>query len=143
MSFCKKKIEYNTYQIKGIREMMYGEICLKRDIFMDIDNLAISELIEEDLINNSIRVFLLNQNGFIFSNKKDLFSTLQDKNSVKKVFETLSKRYANRKGGYYRVLKEGFRTGDDAPMAIIELVDWDINAIIHPYINIFLGVDSI
>ena len=40
-----KKIEYNTYQIKGIREMMYGEICLKRDIFMDIDNLAISELI--------------------------------------------------------------------------------------------------
>ncbi len=62
------------------------------------------------------------------SNKKDLFSTLQDKNSVKKVFETLSKRYANRKGGYSRVLKAGFRTGDDAPMAIIELVDRDINA---------------
>ena len=57
------------------------------------------------------------------SNKKDLFSTLQDKNSVKKVFETLSKRYANRKGGYSRVLKAGFRTGDDAPMAVIELVD--------------------
>ena len=62
------------------------------------------------------------------SNKKDLFSTLQDKNSVKKVFETLSKRYANRKGGYSRVLKAGFRTGDDAPMAVIELVDRDINA---------------
>ncbi len=62
------------------------------------------------------------------SNKKDLFSTLQDKNSVKKVFETLSKRYANRKGGYSRVLKAGFRTGDDAPMAIIELVDRDFNA---------------
>ena len=57
------------------------------------------------------------------SNKKNLFSTLQDKNSVKKVFETLSKRYANRKGGYCRVLKAGFRTGDDAPMAVIELVD--------------------
>ena len=57
------------------------------------------------------------------SNKKSLFSKLQDKNSVKKVFETLSKRYANRKGGYSRVLKAGFRTGDDAPMAIIELVD--------------------
>ena len=71
-----KKIEYNTYQIKGIREMMYGEICLKRDIFMDIDNLAISELIEEDLINNSIRVFLLNQNGFIFSNKKDIITSI-------------------------------------------------------------------
>ena len=62
------------------------------------------------------------------SNKKSLFSKLQDKNSVKKVFETLSKRYANRKGGYSRVLKAGFRTGDDAPMAVIELVDRDINA---------------
>ena len=41
----------------------------------------------------------------------------------KKVFETFSKRYANRKGGYSRVLKAGFRTGDDAPMAVIELVD--------------------
>ena len=57
------------------------------------------------------------------TNKKNLFSKLQDKNSVKKVFETLSKRYANRKGGYSRVLKAGFRTGDDAPMAVIELVD--------------------
>ena len=57
------------------------------------------------------------------SNKKSLFSKLQDKNSVKKVFETLSKRYAKRNGGYSRVLKAGFRTGDDAPMAVIELVD--------------------
>ena len=62
------------------------------------------------------------------SNKKSLFSKLQDKNSVKKVFETLSKRYANRKGGYSRVLKAGFRTGDDAPMAVIELVDRNIEA---------------
>ena len=62
------------------------------------------------------------------SNKKNLFSKLQDKNSVKKVFETLSKRYANRKGGYSRVLKAGFRTGDDAPMAVIELVDRNIEA---------------
>ena len=61
------------------------------------------------------------------TNKKNLFSTLQDKTSVKKVFETLSKRYADRKGGYSRVLKAGFRTGDDAPMAVIELVDRDIN----------------
>ena len=63
------------------------------------------------------------------SKKKHLFSELQDKKSVKKVFETFSKRYANRKGGYSRVLKAGFRTGDDAPMAVIELVDRDMNAI--------------
>ena len=62
------------------------------------------------------------------SKKKNLFSKLQNKDSVKKIYETLSKRYANRKGGYSRVLKAGFRTGDDAPMAVIELVDRDVNA---------------
>ena len=62
------------------------------------------------------------------SNKKKLFSKLQDKNSVIKVFDILSKRYENRKGGYSRVLKAGFRTGDDAPMAVIELVDRNVEA---------------
>tara|TARA_B100001123_G_C14806363_1_gene826481 strand:+ start:149 stop:592 length:444 start_codon:yes stop_codon:yes gene_type:complete len=62
------------------------------------------------------------------SKKKDLFSKLQNKNSVKKIYEILSKRYANRKGGYSRVLRAGFRTGDDAPMAVIELVDRDTSA---------------
>ena len=59
----------------------------------------------------------------ILSNKKKLFSKLQNKQSVSKVFDELSKRYNARKGGYSRVLKAGFRTGDDAPMAVIELVD--------------------
>ena len=62
------------------------------------------------------------------NNKKKLFSKLQDKNSVKKVFSVLSERYNKRNGGYSRVLKAGFRTGDDAPMAIIELVDRDKDA---------------
>ena len=57
------------------------------------------------------------------ASKKILFSKLQDSKSVKKLTDTLSKRYENRKGGYSRVLKAGFRTGDDAPMAVIELVD--------------------
>ena len=61
-------------------------------------------------------------------NKKKLFSKLQNQFSVKKVFNELSKRYNNRKGGYSRVLKAGFRTGDDAPMAVIELVDRNIEA---------------
>ena len=59
----------------------------------------------------------------ILSNKKRLFSKLQNKKSVTKVFDELSKRYSSRKGGYSRVLKAGFRTGDDAPMAVIELID--------------------
>ena len=60
--------------------------------------------------------------------KKKLFSELQDEKSVKKVFEELSKRYSKRNGGYSRVLKAGFRTGDDAPMAVIELIDRNIEA---------------
>ena len=59
-------------------------------------------------------------------NKKD--SKLQNKNSVVKVFDILSARYEKRKGGYSRVLKAGFRYGDDAPLAVIELVDRDEKA---------------
>ena len=62
------------------------------------------------------------------SNKKKLFSKLQDESSVGKVFSVLSARYQKRQGGYCRVLKAGFRYGDDAPMAIIELVDRDVEA---------------
>jgi large subunit ribosomal protein L17 len=60
--------------------------------------------------------------------KKNLFSELQSKFSVEKLSKTLSQRYMNRKGGYSRVIKAGFRYGDDAPMAVIELVDRDIQA---------------
>ena len=62
------------------------------------------------------------------SNKKRLFSKLQDKSSVVKVFDTLSTRYQKRQGGYSRVIKAGYRYGDDAPMAIIELVDRNVEA---------------
>ena len=60
--------------------------------------------------------------------KKNLFSKLQDKNSVDKLIKTLSQRYEKRKGGYCRIVRAGFRYGDDAPMAIIELVDRDVLA---------------
>ena len=60
--------------------------------------------------------------------KKNLFSKLQDKLSVDKLIKTLSQRYEKRKGGYSRVIRSGFRYGDDAPLAIIELVDRDIEA---------------
>ena len=60
--------------------------------------------------------------------KKNLFSQLQDKSSVDKLINKLSQRYEKRRGGYSRVIKAGFRYGDDAPMAIIELLDRDIQA---------------
>ena len=59
---------------------------------------------------------------------KILISKLQDAKSANKVKKTLSKRYEKRKGGYTRIIKAGFRYGDNAPMAIIEFVDRDIDA---------------
>ena len=60
--------------------------------------------------------------------KKNLFSELQSKFSVDKLSKILSPRYEKRKGGYSRVIKAGFRYGDQAPMAVIELVDRDLMA---------------
>ena len=59
---------------------------------------------------------------------KILMSKLQDKKSTNKVKKTLSKRYEKRNGGYTRIVKAGFRYGDNAPMAVIEFVDRDIEA---------------
>ena len=61
-------------------------------------------------------------------NTKTLISKLQDTKSADKVKKTLSKRYEKRKGGYTRIIKAGFRYGDNAPMAIIEFVDRDVEA---------------
>ena len=59
---------------------------------------------------------------------KQLVSKLQDIKSANKVKKTLSKRYEKRRGGYTRIIKAGYRYGDNAPMAIIELVDRDLEA---------------
>ena len=61
-------------------------------------------------------------------NTKMLVSQLQDSKSANKVKKTLSKRYEKRSGGYTRIIKAGFRYGDNAPMAIIEFVDRDVEA---------------
>ena len=59
---------------------------------------------------------------------KMLVSQLQDIKTANKVQKTLSKRYEKRSGGYTRIIKAGFRYGDNAPMAIIEFVDRDVEA---------------
>ena len=61
-------------------------------------------------------------------NTKLLISKLQNTEGGDKVKKTLSKRYLNRKGGYTRIIKAGFRYGDKAPMAVIEFVDRDVEA---------------
>ena len=59
---------------------------------------------------------------------KMLMTKLQDKTSANKVTKNLSKRYEKRNGGYTRIIKAGFRYGDNAPMAVIEFVDRDVVA---------------
>ena len=61
-------------------------------------------------------------------NTRLLISKLQDSKSANKVKKTLCKRYENRKGGYTRIIKAGFRYGDKAPMAVIEFVERDVEA---------------
>ena len=57
------------------------------------------------------------------ANRRLAFNRLRDRDSVTKLFEVLGPRYATRPGGYLRVLKFGFRVGDNAPMALVELLD--------------------
>jgi len=60
--------------------------------------------------------------------RRQLIAQLKDETMVSKLMSTISERYKTRNGGYTRVLKAGFRYGDNAPMAIIELVDRDESA---------------
>ncbi len=62
------------------------------------------------------------------NNRRQALAFLRDNETVSKLFSTLAERYKDRNGGYTRVLKAGFRYGDCAPMAVIELVDRDVNA---------------
>jgi len=57
--------------------------------------------------------------------RRQALSMLQDTTVTEKLFSALAERYAGRQGGYIRILKAGFRHGDNAPMAVIELVDRD------------------
>ena len=57
-----------------------------------------------------------------------VFSRIRDDQQTKKLFDVIGPRYKERNGGYTRVLKAGFRYGDNAPMAVIELVDRDVDA---------------
>ena len=73
------------------------------------------------------KLITLGKKGNLHS-RRLAFNQIRDKDMVSKLFENLAKRYLDRKGGYTRVLKAGFRYGDSAPMAVIELVDRDENA---------------
>ena len=100
-------------------------------------NMAVS-LIEHEQIKTTLpkakelkriidKVITLGKKGDLHGRRLAL-AQLKQEAAVSKLFDTLAPRYADRSGGYSRVLKAGFRYGDMAPMAIIELVDRDVDA---------------
>ena len=60
--------------------------------------------------------------------RREVVSKMRDQEQSRKIFDVLAERYADRPGGYVRIMKAGFRYGDAAPMAVIELVDRDLEA---------------
>lgn len=60
--------------------------------------------------------------------RRQAIAQMRDETQVQKLFATVGPRYKDRNGGYIRILKAGFRYGDNAPMAVIELVDRDVDA---------------
>jgi large subunit ribosomal protein L17 len=73
------------------------------------------------------KMVTLSRNNDLHS-RRQAISKLQDNEMVKKLFEVLGPRYAERAGGYTRIIKAGFRYGDSAPMAVIEFIDRDKDA---------------
>ncbi|MBK8771527.1 MAG: 50S ribosomal protein L17 [Rhizobiales bacterium] len=59
--------------------------------------------------------------------RRQAISQIKDEAQVRKLFDVLAARYKDRKGGYLRIMKAGFRYGDNAPVAVIEFVDRDVN----------------
>ena len=106
----------------------------RKAMFMNLSN----ALIKHEQISTTLpkakelkrfldKVITLGKKGDLISRRKTL-SILQDQKMVKKVFDILSTRYKSRNGGYTRIIKLGNRFGDNAPTAVIELVDRDEEA---------------
>lgn len=60
--------------------------------------------------------------------RRQAISQIRDNDAVRKLFDAIATRYATRNGGYIRIMKAGFRTGDNAPLAVVEFVDRDVDA---------------
>ena len=73
------------------------------------------------------KLVTLGKNGSLHA-RRQAISQIKDETQAKKLFDVLAKRYKDRQGGYLRIMKAGFRHGDNAAVAVIEFVDRDVSA---------------
>ncbi|AQZ53256.1 MAG: 50S ribosomal protein L17 [Martelella sp.] len=100
-------------------------------------NMAVSLIVHEQIVTTlpkakEIRpivekLITLGKRGDLHA-RRQAISQIKDVDAVKKLFDVLASRYVDRNGGYTRIMKAGFRHGDNAPIAVIEFVDRDVDA---------------
>ena len=118
--FGYKKLNRNSEHRKALIQNMLNSLVKYEQITTTLPKAKVLRPEAEKLITIGKKDTL--------ANTRKLVSKLQNIQTVNKIRKTLSKRYENRKGGYTRIIKAGFRYGDNAPMAIIEFVDRDVEA---------------
>ena len=118
--FGYKKLNRTSEHRKALIKNMLNSLIKYEQITTTLPKAKVLKPQAEKLITLGKKVSL--------HNTKALFSKLQDSKSTSKVIKTLSKRYEKRNGGYTRIIKAGFRYGDNAPLAVIEFVDRDVQA---------------
>jgi len=118
--FCHKKLNRTSEHRKALIKNMLNSLIKYEQITTTLPKAKV-------LKPQADKIITLGKKDSL-QNIKTLISKLQDSKSANKVKKTLSKRYKDRKGGYTRIIKAGFRYGDNAPMAVVEFVDRDVEA---------------
>ena len=118
--FGYKKLNRNSEHRKALIQNMLNSLVKYEQITTTLPKAKVLRPEAEKLITIGKKDTL--------ANTRKLVSKLQNIQTVNKIRKTLSKRYVTRKGGYTRIIKAGYRYGDNAPMAIIEFIDRDVEA---------------
>ena len=115
-----RKLNMDTNRRKAIFSNMTGALLRHEQITVTLPR-------AKELRTFADKMITLAKKGQL-NNRRQAMAFLRDEEVVRKLFSTLAERYQSRNGGYTRVIKAGYRYGDCAQMAIIELVDRDVNA---------------
>ena len=116
----QKKLNMDTNARKALFSNLTAAVLLHEQIKVTVQRAKLLRTFVDNMIT-------LGKKGQL-NNRRQALAFLRDEEVVAKLFSTLAERYKNRNGGYTRVLRAGFRYGDCADMAIVELVDRDVKA---------------